>query len=154
MSGYKNDLLSGIFLFFVGLFIALKSLQYSVWSRLGPDAGFFPLLISLVMMGTSALLVTKSSMRARQGEGRKMPMAKDDVFRVLAYGILMLFYAVFIGRVGFLISTSLFLFLILKYVERDTWKTLVLFSLGVVILSYVIFDYLLGVPLPHIRIKW
>jgi putative tricarboxylic transport membrane protein len=130
--------------------------RLSVWGRSGPEAGFFPFVIAVVIIGLS-LFVTGRATFNRAQEKEKISKKPEDnrinIFRVSSYGILMLLYGVSIVRVGFLITSVLFLFLILKYVERQSWKITILLGSASMLISYLLFVYLLKVPLPRGFIK-
>jgi putative tricarboxylic transport membrane protein len=154
----KKDFSSGLFFFGLGLFMAFRSIQHSVWSKLGPDEGFFPLCIALIIIGVSLIIITGSFISARLRKKERKSEAQEEkvfnVFKVSSYAVLMLLYAVLFGSVGFLITSALFLVLILKYVERQGWKITILLGLSSVIISYVLFVYFLGVFLPKGLISW
>ena len=153
----KKDSLSGFFLFLLGLFLAFQSVRSSVWAK-GPGPGFFPLVISIIITGLSLVIVFKSLMSPRSREKEKiLEKAEEnvvDVFRVSSYAILLLFYAILIERVGFLITSALFLVLIIKFVERQGWKITIFTATTSIVVSYLLFVYLLGVPLPRGLLNW
>jgi len=153
----KKDISSSLFFLVLGLFLALQSLRLSVWGRSGPEAGFFPFVIAVIIIGLS-LFISGQSVLSQAQEREEISEKKEDhsknIFRVSSYGILMLLYGVSIVRVGFLITSILFLFLILKYVERQNWKITILLGSVSMLTSYLLFVYLLKVPLPKGFIKW
>jgi len=156
----KKDFLSGLFLFGLGLFLVFRSNRLSVWSS-GPDAGFLPFVLAIIIMGLSLLVIIKAFRLAILTRGRKKDetlekQGKDVVnfFKVLSYIMLMLFYGILLERVGFLITSSLFLFLMLKFTEKQNWKTTLLVGLTSIIISFLFFKHILGIPLPTGLIKW
>lgn len=158
MSQGKKDISSSIFFFVLGLFLAIQSVRLSVWGRSGPEAGFFPLVTAVLMVGLSLGIMIKSFTLIRAKKKEKMLKDQErgevSIFKVSSYAVLMTLYVTSIERVGFLISSTLFLILILKYVEGQRWKTTFavwFVSIGV---SYILFVYFLGVPLPRGIIKW
>lgn len=151
-----KDFYSGLFLLSVGIFLVFLSLRLSVWSKFGPGEGFFPLAIAVIMIGLSLFLVVKSiwirTQRKQNATERWKPKLKP-LLRVGTYAILMLLYGFLMERVGFLITSVFFVIPILKYIENQSWKMTVLVGLGSVIISYVLFVYFLGVPLPRGWVK-
>jgi hypothetical protein len=57
---------------------------------------------------------------------------KEDVsiFRVFSYMVLTMLYGLLLEKVGFLITSALFILLILKYTERQGWRMTILFALA------------------------
>jgi putative tricarboxylic transport membrane protein len=144
----KKDLSSGLFFLVLGLLLILLSLRHSIWGGAGPQEGFFPLLIGLMIVGFS-LTILLQSLWSRGENGMEPKEEGLSVFRVAAYISLMLLYGVFFEGAGFLITSTLFLLLILKGVEKKPWKITLLVGLISVMVSYFLFASLLGVPLPQ-----
>jgi hypothetical protein len=154
----KKDFSSGFCLFVLGLFFAIQSMRLSVWSRSGPSAGFFPLLIAIIIIGFSLLIIAGSLVLTRTQEEEKILEKQGKnvvgIFRMPSYALLMLAYGVLMESLGFLIASALFLFPILKYIEKQGWKITILVGLGSIIISYLLFVFFLKVPLPRGLIKW
>jgi putative tricarboxylic transport membrane protein len=70
------------------------------------------------------------------------------IVRVSFYAILMVGYGLLMEKLGFLIASTLLLFPLAKIVERQSWtKALMLVGISLAT-SYILFAYVLGVPLP------
>ncbi len=149
----KRNLASGLFFFAFGLFLGIKSLHLSVWSRLGPDEGFFPLVVAIIIMGLSLIVMVKAfiSLREQRQERRiaEREKAGTSGFKISSYVVLMLLYGALLEKIGFLITSALFLFLIIKFVEKQNWMRTISVGAASIIVSYVLFVYFLGVPLPR-----
>ena len=149
----KKDFSSGLFLFLLGLFLAFLSIRYSIWSKFGPDEGFFPLAVAMTIIGLSLIIIARSFFvaqpqeRAKTSEGQKRKII--TVLRVSIYVILMLLYGFMLEKIGFLITSAVLILPILKYVEKQRWKITLLVGFGSIITSYVLFVHFLGVPLPR-----
>ena len=153
----KKDFVSGLSFFLLGLFLSFGWKRPSIWSASGPEEGFFPLAAGIILMGCSLLIIAKALVIARRHEdGGKLKKEKNEVnvFKVSSYIVLMSLSYALLESVGFLITSAFFLTAILKYVEKQTWKITFLVGIGSTIVSYVVFAYFLGVPLPKGLIKW
>jgi putative tricarboxylic transport membrane protein len=150
-----KDLISGSFLLLVGLFLAIHSTDLRIWSRSGPGAGFFPLIIGLIICLLSLILLSQYILSKRVRDKTKTSsriappeQERPTLIKVYSYALLMVLYGLLMESVGFLIMTFLFLFIVLKYTERQGWRrTLRIGSISTVV-SYLLFEYFLGVPLP------
>jgi putative tricarboxylic transport membrane protein len=49
---------------------------------------------------------------------------------------------------GFFVMTLLFLLLVLKYIEGQSWKSTFMVGIATTAASYLLFEVWLGVPLP------
>lgn len=142
-----------MFLLMVGLFLAVQSLRLSVWSAFGPDEGFFPLAVAVLIMILSLIILVKSvrpDRVPRKTETAESQRGKGErIFKVISYALLMSGYGLLMERLGFLIASVLLLFPIARIVESQSWRTALLLSLISIATSYILFAYLLGVPLPR-----
>ena len=59
-----------------------------------------------------------------------------------------LIYALLIEPLGYIISTAVFIALWQVLISRAKPLTIILFSLGGTVIMWILFKYLLGVPLP------
>jgi putative tricarboxylic transport membrane protein len=146
----RKDLASGLCLLAVGASYSLLSFRYPVWGDTGPQEGFYPFLIGLILTGLS-LVIMANAFRVKEGEPEKaQPQSKEGVTRLRAFlyvGLVILYGLVF-EKAGFVLSSGVFLFVVLKYVERQSWKITISVGIISVVVSHILFAYLLGVPLP------
>ena len=148
----KKDFASGLALLALGLFLAFQSIRLPLWGGSGPEAGFYPLTIAVIIVSLSLFLVLKSGILARpKGEGKLVEEGQEKIrlYKVFAYLVLMLLYGILVEQLGFLITSVLLLFLILKFVERQGWKATLLVGVTSIVISYALFVYFLQVPLPR-----
>ena len=157
----SKEFLSGLFFFCFGLFVLYQSLQFTIWSESEPGPGFFPLLTGFLITGFSVsilikLLISNKTLtnEIESEDEREKDNGKMNYARVFAYIILMLLYGLFLEKVGWLIITAAFLILILKYVERQSWKKTTLLTLSGLAAIYLIFVYFLSIQLPKGLIIW
>lgn len=137
--------------------MALQSLKMSVWGESGPQEGFFPLLIAGIIVGLSLFIFLKSGLPARGKRNGRGPQAGKNAIslsRVSSYFLLMLSYALLLDKAGFLITSSLFVLLVLKCTEGQKWRITLVLGSASVLLGYLLFVYFLGVPLPRGVLSW
>jgi len=132
-----------------GVFIIAALLVFAMSGDLpfgtlaSPGAGMMPKLVLGMLIAFGAILV------ARAGESPPLATINWGDFRHAA--TVMAVTAVATGlytTVGFVVSVTLLLFVLLYFIERRSlWRTLAV-SLGVTIGSYLLFSTLLKSPLP------
>jgi putative tricarboxylic transport membrane protein len=121
-----------------------------------PGPGFFPLLLGVLLALLGVLLLVKSWIERRKavghekgpsGEGAGLAgfWANKKPFSVLA-GLII--YSAILERLGFLLSTFLFLILLLRSVARQKWTLSIITALSISLLSYLIFEVWLKAQLP------
>jgi putative tricarboxylic transport membrane protein len=158
MTTKRKDLLSGIFFLALGLSFGSQCLRLNIWVGRGPEAGFWPLLIALVIIVASIVVLANAlGQRPERSEGAipEVQVQKSDASsRVGWYSVLLICYGALFGSVGFVITTCLFLFFSLKYVESQSWRRTFLLGGITIVVGYILFYRLLGVPLPKGVLKW
>ena len=157
----SKEFLSGLFFFGFGFFVLYQSLQFTIWSDSEPGPGFFPLLTGFLITGFSFSILIKFLIPNKTPPKEMISVDDEEedngevnYARVCAYIILMLLYGLFLEKVGWLIITAVFLLLILKYVEKQSWKRSVILTLSSLAAIYVIFVYFLSIQLPKGLITW
>ena len=142
----KKDFWAGIFWAVLGLAIALKSLAYPLGTLAHPAPGFLPFWAGMGIFLLSCCSVIKSM--------RRPPTAplffeqEGGLRRVLTTFLSISVYILVVSHLGFLISTLLLLGFLLKAIYPQSWLRTVLFSVLVSVLSLVVFEHWLKVPLP------
>jgi putative tricarboxylic transport membrane protein len=133
-------------------------MKYSIWGRGEPREGFLPLVVGIIIIGLSVIIMLQAFLVKAHEEGKVFNKKENknfiDTFRMPSYVILMALYGVLLESIGFLITSTVFMTLILKVVEKRSWMITVLVGLGTTITSYFLFKYFLNVPLPEGLIKW
>jgi len=97
-------------------------------------------------MGILGLLVLFQSWKVK-GEGDQ-PLAWGVwKGRIICFLSLVVF-SLLLDTLGFILSSFLFLVFLIKFVERKSWMTAVLFSLAIALASYSLFEICLQSQLP------
>jgi putative tricarboxylic transport membrane protein len=141
---------AGVALLIVSLVFLIKSFDYAYSSELGPGPGFFPFWLSAGLLVLSLIYIV-SSMRSNSTEKVTMPSGKSLKEVLFLLGSMILF-AVLLPYLGFIISSTLFLFALLFKAYK--WHINLLTSAGVSVFLYVLFDLVLEVRLPVSVLGW
>jgi putative tricarboxylic transport membrane protein len=151
----NNDRVTSIVCFFIGLGFIVGGLEMGLGPLNTPGAGFFPAVIGGIFSILSlALLITASLGKNDREEKVRFWKGEKSWVKVSLALLALVFYLIFLDYLGYILTTVLFLFLLLKFVGKKGWAvslcTAVLLSLG----SYALFRTVLGVPLPRGLITW
>ena len=115
-----------------------------------PGAGFFPLLIGLVT-GLLALIALVQSLKEKNEKNEAPAPRSTEPFRwwnIVVILAALIAYALTLTTLGFMINTFLFMLLLLKVIEPQTWKKAVLAALITAVASDLFFNVLLGAQIP------
>lgn len=128
----------------LGVFGLIVAFGLGVGSLSAPDAGLWPLVISLVMITAAgtALVRAKHDEDVEAFDGGILTVA-------LSVGSL-LAYAALLPLIGFEIPTVLLLFFWIKILGKEGWRPAVTVSIVATVVVYVLFILLLAVPIPHL----
>jgi len=143
----RKNLFSGIFLILISGITLYLALELPRGNPAQPGPGLFPLLLS-ILSGLLAILFFLTTVRSKRvkhelSDGEK-PVKNWKVFYLLGQ---LCVYAFLYRRIGFIISTWIFLVSLKPIVEKK-WIPLSLVSLFVSVGFFVFFDYVLKVKLP------
>lgn len=126
-------LLISVSFFFLGV------TSFGFWnSAKGPLGGFYPTLISVVLLVMSLVLLKLA------GKQKDPDFRKEEWLIVEA--VVMVFLCSYV--VGMIPSLLLFQILWLRLVEKHSWKFAVIFAICVVTVIYLIFGVWLGIMFP------
>ena len=141
-------------LFYCNFFWLLFSLLTCVEAyRLGlgaisqPGPGFFPFSAGFVMLILSLAALFQSMAKEKKVEkaNRQEPFRWWNIVIIL---IAVTAYAFSLEKIGFLINTFLFICLLLKVVEPQTWKTAIIGGLITTIAANLVFNVILRAQIP------
>lgn len=112
-----------------------------------PGPGFFPFGAGLIMFILSLMALSQSIGKKTKTEKtiRQDPLRWWNIVIILAS---IPAYALSLERLGFLINTFLFISILLKVVEPQSWKTAILGGLVTTIAANLLFNVIFRVQIP------
>lgn len=133
-------------------FAGWRSVGYGLWSYGEPGPGLFPVIVSGVT-ATFAVVALVVAMAGREPPEEFDPEAAQQEGPI-RWGKL----AIYVGAIlvwpwlmvplGYILSTTIALFVILRFAEGMRWGATAITLVAAVAMSWLVFDHLLGVPLP------
>lgn len=141
----KWNRISGFILLIIGMMTAWGSTHLSMGKFKHPGPGFLPFGLGICLIILSLILILKSWKK----EISPTPLWLRRTWLRPLLGIVILgFYALVIDKLGFILTTFIFLLVWMALIERLKWKTILSISVGTTIVLYLIFAFFLEVPLP------
>lgn len=118
------------------------------WERtVGPQSGYFPFYVALILFGVSGVtLLQHVFVRRRDGEGSFI--ARHELMLVLQVLIPMTIFVVLTIYIGIYISTFLFIGFFMLWLGKYRYHTALAVALGVPVVLFVLFEIWFLVPLP------
>jgi putative tricarboxylic transport membrane protein len=145
----EADRLSSFFCLIFGFLCMYASILLGLGSFREPGPGFFP-FIAGCFFSLLALLIVISSFLPGRGRKNKISSLWKGLNwrRPLTAGLLILFYILMLKRMGFLLTSLIVLFLMLRWVEKFSWGKALLISASASACTYLLFHSLLKANLP------
>lgn len=142
----RLDLASALFFATVAAAFAAASLFHGLWARGGvPGRGGFPFLVALVMIG---LCVAQAVLAWRHERGEASGFPEPQSWWRLGMTLAALAaYPLVLPRAGFALTTFLFLVVLVRFIEPQTWLKSLVFAAVTAGVAHVLFRAL-SVELP------
>jgi putative tricarboxylic transport membrane protein len=118
------------------------------WAKdVGPDSGYFPFYIALIMFVSSGVTLIQNLVGASREAGGSF-IARDQLIRVLQVLVPMTVFVVLSTYIGIYISTFLFMsFFMMWHGRYPIYKTVPV-AIAVPIVLFIVFEVWFLVPLP------
>jgi hypothetical protein len=113
------------------------------WGDDGPQAGYFPFYIGVILGATSLML----ALRAMRVNLAASFVSKAQLRLVLSVLVPLAVYVVLVGLVGLYVSSIVFIAFFMRTQGSYSWFTTLLVSAGVMVVIFVVFEFWFQVPL-------
>lgn len=120
---------------------------YGVGSFNAPEGGFFPFWGGLILTGLGGVHLL--SQWKPKPEGGKPFLLQSQRKRLILTLVFLLAYGLLLQRLGFLLTTFLFMVFQLRFITPQKWKVVIGFSMLTALLAYALFVLWLGASLPE-----
>ena len=137
-----------LFLLF-GIFVVFESRKYPIDTIDNPGPGFLPLLLGVAMavmsIGLSFRVWTKGESRSH----RSFWPEKGGLFKVSLTFVAILLFTALLEITGYMVNIFFLFLVLLRPIGRQKWIWSLSLSVGATLVSYLLFDKWLMIPLPR-----
>lgn len=142
----SHEVISSLIWLMIGVMIGIASipLKLGLWRH--PGAGLFPFLIGCAIVLVSFYQVITQILKG--AESFKFWLRPGGIKRIIGLFFVMIFYAVALQHLGYLLCTFVFFIVLFKTIGQKSWGYATFTSLTICMLSYGVFQILLKVNLP------
>jgi putative tricarboxylic transport membrane protein len=139
------DIITASLLLAVGGIVLVDSVRLGFrWGTDGPESGFFPFWLSLLLIFNCGLIIVQA---ARQSRAARFVSWQQFalVLKVLvpATGMVLL-----TQLVGLYVAAALYMGFYMRWVGRHSWGATILLSLSLSVVTFVVFELWFLVPMP------
>ena len=141
--GRTGDILASLFFLVVGIGVILGSLQLPLGTALEPMPGFFPLLAGILLSGVSIVQLIQSLLNSSP-QKRYFGNLQRPTYLIMG----LIAFCIILNYAGYIVSTVFLSAVILWVMGTRTWWKLVVVTISLSLVTYFLFDRVLGLPLP------
>lgn len=145
MNKYERSMTLG-FMVFGGIFL-IGGIHYRLGRFNSPGGGFFPFWFGLILVtlaGAHLMSNWKESGKKEETFFDKRSGIKKMIFTFIS----LLAFTVLLSWLGFIITTFLFMLFLLRFIEPQKWKVVLIGSITTTIIAYAFFVLWLKASLP------
>ena len=133
--------------FALGAVVVFDSVRLGArWGEEGPQAGYFPFYIALIICGSSLVNLARALMLRPEKNGAFVEVGQLKL--VLAVLAPTAIYAALIGWLGIYLASALFVGLFMRWLGKYAWWKVLAVSAGNSALFFLIFEVWFKIPLP------
>jgi len=143
------DMITSLVFLAIGLTVMVGSFKLGAsWGADGPEAGYFPFYISLIIMLSSAVTLYQAAIVNKNKETETF-VEKEPFKQVLAVLLPAILFVLGVQLIGIYVSSALYIAIFMVWLGKyPIWKAVAV-SVGVSAALYLMFEYWFQVPLPH-----
>jgi putative tricarboxylic transport membrane protein len=143
----RSDLAAAAILLGLAAYIFVAAGAMPFGTARVPQTAFFPKCLAVLLAVLAVIVLVRTFIGAND------TVAVDEIavrgwLRIVATLAVLIGFALVLEPLGFLASTFLLMFLLLRAIEPQPWRNVIAIAVSTSLISYGLFSWLLGVPLP------
>ena len=141
------DLVVAVIIFLLGALVAWDSYRLGAsWGADGPQTGYFPFYIGVLICISSGVVIVQSLLRMKQD--REVFVQREQLKQVMVILLPSTVYVLGVQFIGIYVPSALFIGLFMRLFGNYSWLRSVVVGAGVSIASFVMFEIWFKIPLP------
>jgi putative tricarboxylic transport membrane protein len=143
------EILVALFLLGMGMLVIYDSVRVGIrWADDGPQAGYFPFYVGLILCFAAIWNLVRAMVEAAASDRKKSFVSVSALKLILAMFIPTAIYVALIGWLGLYVSSILYIGVFMIWLGKYSWLKAAAVSVGVTVVSYLLFEVWFKVPLP------
>ena len=131
----------------LGAIVIFDSVRLGItWGEDGPQAGYFPFYVAVVICLSSLVNLVRALMV--RPEKSKAFVQIGQLKLVLAVLVPTAIYTALIGWLGIYVASILFVGIFMRWLGKDAWWKVLAVSVGNSVVFFLIFEIWFSIPLP------
>ncbi len=143
------DIITAVLFLAFGLTVMIGSLKLGAsWGADGPEAGYFPFYISLIILLSSTVTLYQAAIVNKKKKTESF-VEKEPFKQVMAVLLPAAVFVLGVQLIGIYVSSALYIAIFMVWLGKyRIWKAVAV-SIGVSAALYLMFEFWFQVPLPH-----
>ena len=143
------DIITAIVFLAIGLTVMVGSLKLGAsWGSDGPEAGYFPFYISLIMM-LSSVVTLYQAVIVNKNKKTESFVEREPFKQVMAVLLPAVVFVLGVQLIGIYVSSVFYIAIFMVWLGKyPLWKAITV-AIGVSVALYLMFEFWFQVPLPH-----
>ena len=145
------DVVTAIGLFVLGAIVLVDAMRLGIgWGTDGPKSGFFPFWLALIMMTTCAAITAQAVRRSTTAPFVTRAQL-TPVLKMLVPVVVFVFVTAPpdpLPGLGLYVATAVYVATYMRWIGRHPWWLTALVSLGIPLVTFVVFERWFLVPMP------
>jgi hypothetical protein len=143
------DIITAILFLVFGLVVMVGSLKLGAsWGSDGPEAGYFPFYISLIILLSSSVTLYQAAIVDKKKKTESF-VEREPLKQVMAVLLPAIVFVLGVQLIGIYVASALYIAIFMVWLGKyPIWKAIAV-SVGVTVALYLMFEFWFQVPLPH-----
>jgi hypothetical protein len=143
------DIITAILFLAFGLTVMIGSLKLGAsWGSDGPEAGYFPFYISLIIMLSSTVTLYQAAI-VNKHKKKESFVDREPLKQVMAVLLPAIVFVLGVQLIGIYVSSVFYIAIFMVWLGKyPLWKAIAV-AIGVSVALYLMFEFWFQVPLPH-----
>lgn len=143
------DIITALAFIAIGLTVMVGSLKLGAsWGADGPEAGYFPFYISLIILLSSTVTLYQAAIVNKKKKTESF-VDSEPLKQIMAVLLPAIVFVLGVQLIGIYVSSALYIAIFMVWLGKyPIWKAVAV-SLGVSVALYLMFEFWFQVPLPH-----
>jgi len=143
------DIITAILFLAFGITVMVGSLKLGAsWGADGPEAGYFPFYISLIILLSSTVTLYQAAIVNKKKKTESF-VDREPLKQVMAVLLPATVFVLGVQLIGIYVSSALYIAIFMVWLGKySVWKAVAV-SVGVSVALYLMFEFWFQVPLPH-----
>ena len=143
------DIITAILFLAFGLTVMIGSLKLGAsWGSDGPEAGYFPFYISLIILLSSTVTLYQVAIVNKKKKTESF-VDREALKQVMAVLLPAIVFVLGVQLIGIYVASALYIAIFMVWLGKyPIWKAIAV-SIGVTVALYLMFEFWFQVPLPH-----